>query len=185
VLPLGCASEHLGFPGTLSLEENTLAGVLGDIAASVAHHGFARLFVFSAHGGNRQALERALPRMRAAAGAMQVLAAPGLGAAMELFHEASARHDVPADASGHHAGEFETSIMLAVAPQSVRTDRFEKGLAAGDRDLDGLFYPDLRSEASSGTVGDPTGAAAERADAYLDAWVESLLAIYRREESWK
>jgi creatinine amidohydrolase len=185
VLHLGCASEHLALPGTLSLDESTLASVLCDVAASVARHGFARLFVFSAHGGNRQALERALPRMKAVVKGLEILAAPGLGASMELFHEASARHDVTADASGHHAGEFETSIMLAIAPQSVRSGHFAQGLAAGDRDLDGLFYPDLRTSAPSGTVGDPTGAAASRAEVYLDAWVESLLAIYRREESWK
>jgi creatinine amidohydrolase len=180
VVPLGCASEHLGFPGTLSLGEDTFASVLGDIAASVSRHGFARLFVFSAHGGNRRALERALPRMREAAGALEIVVAPGLGASMETFHRESARHGVTADASGHHAGEFETSIMLAVAPQSVRADRFDAGLPAGERDVDGLFYPDLRASAPSGTVGDPRGADAERADAYLEAWVESLLDVWNQ-----
>ncbi len=185
VLPFGCASEHLGFPGTLSLDEDTFASVLANVATSVARHGFDRLFVFSAHGGNRRALEQAIPKMRAAAAGLRILAAPGLGAAMELFHEASARHDVAPDASGHHAGEFETSIMLRVAPHSVRTEQFAPGLNAGSRDLDELFYPDLRVNAPTGTVGDPRGAAGSRADAYLEAWIESLLAIYRREESWK
>jgi hypothetical protein len=67
VLALGCASEHLAFPGTLSLGDETFASVLCDLAICVARHGFARLFVFSAHGGNRGALAAALPRMREAA----------------------------------------------------------------------------------------------------------------------
>ncbi len=185
VLALGCASEHLGFPGTLSLGDDTLASVLCDLAACVARHGFSRLFVFSAHGGNRDALAKALPRMRAAASELEILAAPGLGASMELFHGESARHDVEPDASGHHAGEFETSIVMAIAPQTVRAPRFAPGLAAGERDIDRVFYPDLRANSPSGTVGDPSGAAGSRADAYLEAWVESLLEIYRRDVNWK
>ncbi|MFN2377132.1 MAG: creatininase family protein [Candidatus Binatia bacterium] len=185
VLSFGCAGEHLAFPGTLSLGDDTLARVLCDLAASVARHGFARLFVFSAHGGNRDALAKALPRMRAVAGDLAILAAPGLGASMDLFHNASAQHGVSADASGHHAGEFETSILMAIAPQQVRTGRLAPGLAAGDRDLDQVFYPDLRASAPNGTVGDPRGADASRAEAYLEAWVGSLLEIYRREDNWK
>jgi creatinine amidohydrolase len=184
VVSFGCASEHLGFPGTLSLECETLAAVLCDLAASVSRHGFARLFVFSAHGGNRDALAAALPRMRAVAGDLQILAAPGLGASMELIHKASAAFDVSADASGHHAGEFETSILLGIAPRSVRKEKLAPGVAAGQRDLDSLFYPDLRTHAPSGTVGDPCGADGSRAESYLDAWVESLLEIYRRDENW-
>ena len=185
VVSFGCASEHMAFPGTLSLGDETLAAVLCDVARSVARHGFSRLFVFSAHGGNRDALARALPKMREAAGNLEILAAPGLGATMQQLHDASARHDVAPDASGHHAGEFETSILLRLAPRSVRSERIAPGFIAGARDLDGLFYPDLRTSAPTGTVGDPTGAAASRAEAYLEAWVESLLEIYRREENWK
>jgi creatinine amidohydrolase len=92
---------------------------------------------------------------------------------------------VSPDASGHHAGEFETSIMLAIAPRQVRTPLLAPGLAAGERDLEEVFYPDLRANASNGTVGDPRGAAASRAEAYLEAWVESLLELYRREDNWK
>lgn len=184
VLALGCAAEHLEFPGTLSLGDDTLSAVLCDLAANVSHHGFARLFVFSAHGGNRDALAKALPHMRAAAGDLEILAAPGLGASTDLFHGASARHAVDPDASGHHAGEFETSILLAIAPQHVRRPHFAPGLAAGQRNLDELFYPDLRINAPNGTVGDPSGADGSRAEAYLEAWVESLLEIYRREENW-
>lgn len=184
VLALGCASEHLQFPGTLSLGDDTLAAVLCDLAANVSRHGFARLFVFSAHGGNRDALAKAIPRMREAAGDLDILAAPGLGASTDLFHGASARRDVSPDASGHHAGEFETSILLAIAPQHVRRHHFAPGLAAGQRNLDELFYPDLRANAPNGTVGDPSDADGSRAEAYLEAWVESLLEIYRRDDNW-
>jgi len=85
----------------------------------------------------------------------------------------------------HHASEFENSILLAFASQQVRTGHFAPGPSAGQRDLDRLFYPDLRTSAPSGTVGDPSSAAASRVETYLEAWVEMLLEIYRREDNWK
>ena len=183
VLALGCAREHLSFPGTLSLEEETLASVLCDVAASLARQGFARLFVFSAHGGNRQALAAALPRMRAVAPDLTVFAAPGLGVSMEALHGASARHGIAAGASGHHAGEFETSILLGIRAGTVRAGQLAAGLEVTQGNVDGIFYPDLRASAVTGVVGDPTGADGARAHEYLETWVESLLTVYRREES--
>ena len=104
---------------------------------------------------------------------------------MRVFHAASARHGVAAAASGHHAGEFETSILLRLAPHAVRRDRFAPGRLDVPEDPGRIFYPDLRVHAPDGTVGDPRGADAARADAYLDAWVAELLAAYRRAASRK
>ena len=75
-LPLGAASEHMDFAGTLSLSEATLVGVLADIARSLAHHGFRDIFCFSAHGGNLRAL-------REAEASLSKAAAPG---AVARFH---------------------------------------------------------------------------------------------------
>lgn len=187
VVALGCASEHLSFPGTLSLAEPTLVALLCDVARSLERHGFARLFVFSAHGGNRRALTAAEPVLSAAAPGLAIACAPGLPEPAEVFHRESARHGVSPEASGHHAGEFETSIIARLAPSTVRRERFKPGLlaAAGRRDLSDVFYPDLRRQAADGTVGDPRGADAARAERYLEAWVDWLLDHYRREGAWK
>src|SRR5690606_24343066 len=71
-IALGCASEHLGFPGTLSLEAATLEALLGDVARSLVAAGFARLFVFSAHGGNEALLRRLAPTLAAAAPPLRI-----------------------------------------------------------------------------------------------------------------
>ena len=52
MIALGCAPEHLGFPGTLSLSADSLEGVLSDLLAALSGHGFECVFLFSAHGGN-------------------------------------------------------------------------------------------------------------------------------------
>ena len=81
-------------------------------------------------------------------------------------------------AAGHHAGEIETSLLLALAPADVRRERTERGRLAGAGDAQALFYPDLRANAPNGVVGDPRGAEASRAARYLEAWLEVLVAEY-------
>jgi creatinine amidohydrolase len=177
-VPFGCASEHMAFPGTLSLAPDTLAAVLGDLAASLARHGFRHVVVFSAHGGNADLLRTAAPDLAAAAppAAVHVLG-EGARAGAALRAEA-ARHGVSAAAAGQHAGELETSILLALAPGDVRVERAEPGPTDLPADSERLFYPDLRRNAPNGVVGDPRGASAARAAAYLDAWATVLVEEY-------
>jgi creatinine amidohydrolase len=181
-LPVGCASEHLDFPGTLHVGAETLAAVLANLLVSLRRQGFARAFVFSAHGGNCAPLAEALPALREAASPMAVAAFTDLDRLSALWHEQSAAFGIAADASGHHAGEFETSIVRALRPSAVRPSALAAGRLAGAADAQGLFYPSLRAQAPSGTVGDPRGADAARGLVYLDAWADLLLTAYRREK---
>jgi len=180
VLPVGCAAEHLDFPGTLHLRPETLTAALVDLMASLRRHGFASAFVFSAHGGNFAPLAAALPALRAAAAPMTVAAFTDLARLTALWHAESAAYGVGAAASGHHAGELETSIVRALRPDAVRASALVAGTAvAAGADAQALFYPSLRPHAPSGTVGDPRAADAARGERYLAAWVELLLAAYR------
>jgi len=179
-LAFGCSREHLGFPGTLDLRPATLAAVLGDVLASLARHGFAGAFVFSAHGGNYAELAAMLSALAAAAAPMPVFALTDLtDVSAALARVAAARGIAPA-AAGHHAGEVETSILMALRPDGVRGARLAVGHTEPVADPQTLFYPSLRTHAPNGVVGDPRGASASRADAYLDAWVDVLVAAYRR-----
>jgi creatinine amidohydrolase len=177
-LPFGCAPEHLGFPGTLSLAAETLSALLEDLVRCLDGHGFARVAIFSAHGGNAGLLRSARARLAAAATRAEVLVLGDGPWVSEALLGAAAREGVGAAAAGHHAGELETSLMLALAPGDVRSERFEIGVTEIPRDPQTLFYPDLRTRAPNGVVGDPRGARAERAAGYLDAWVDALVAEY-------
>ena len=81
--------------------------------------------------------------------------------------------------SGHHAGEFETSIIAALRPEAVRYSQLAEGLVEGVTDAQRLFYPSLRENAANGVVGDPRGARAERGRVYLQSWIEALVECYR------
>ena len=177
---IGCSREHGAFPGTLSVEAETLERVLGDLLRPLHIHGFRRAFVFSAHGGNVAALREMAPRLRAAAAPLEVVVFDELAELTPHLQAESARFGVSAEASGHHAGEFETSILLALAPGDVRTEELREGLTEPAADPQSLFYPSLRDRAPNGVVGDPRGADAARGERYLEAWVDRLAAAYRR-----
>jgi creatinine amidohydrolase len=60
-LPYGLAPYFTGFPGTVSLREETYVAIFQDILDSLASSGFKRILVVNGHGGNRPAAD-SLPR---------------------------------------------------------------------------------------------------------------------------
>jgi creatinine amidohydrolase len=183
VVSLGCAPEHAAFPGTLDLGAGTLRATLLALVRSLRQHGFGHAFVFSAHGGNCATLADALPALREAAAPMRVTAFTDLAALTDALHRTAAAAGVAPEAAGHHAGEIETSIVLALRPGAVRTDALTAGHVDPTADPQSLFYPRVRRTTSSGVIGDPRGAAAARGARYLEAWVDVLLAAYRDEKN--
>ena len=179
-LPYGCSAEHAAFAGTVSLRWETLRGLLEDLLASLAGHGFRHLLVFSAHGGNDALLRDEAAALCAAGQPATVTVVSGIDDLTRRWHRAGAAHGIAPAAAGLHAGEFETSILLGVRPAAVRRAALRAGHRATGSDAHGLFYPDLRRTAPGGVVGDPRRASPARAAAYLDAWCDALVARYRR-----
>ncbi len=182
-IPLGCASEHLAFPGTLSVEPATLAAVVRDAIRALGRHGVTRVFVFSAHGGNVAALRAMLPELRAECAPVRVDACVDLDGVTAALHAEAAAAGITAGEAGHHAGEVETSMLLALAPARVRSAELASGLVADTADPQALFYPDLRAHAPDGVVGDPRRADTARGLRYLRAWTAVLVAAYRGEKN--
>jgi creatinine amidohydrolase len=175
-LRVGCSSEHAGFPGTIDLRPDTLIATLIDTLRSLAAQGVEDVFVFSAHGGNVATLHDQLARLAAAVPGGRVRAATDLDALTACLHETARTFGVTPEAAGHHAGEVETSIMLALHPELVRLDALTPGYVTPTADPQTLFCPDLRRHAPNGTVGDPRGATALRGERYLAAWTDVLVA---------
>ena len=51
-MPFGLAPYFLAFPGTISLQVETLLAVVRDLVASVHRAGFRRVLIVNGHGGN-------------------------------------------------------------------------------------------------------------------------------------
>lgn len=177
-IPYGCASEHLDFPGTLHLAAETLEAILRDLLSSLAHHGFERAFVFSAHGGNLDALRSMESRLVAGARPLSVSIESGLDLG-RIQANAVAEQGLTPGSAGPHAGEFETSLVAWLRPGSIRFEALAAGPAIDPAAGQSLFYPSVRPNAPMGVLGDPTRAASERGRAYLEAWLDGLEAAYR------
>ncbi len=178
-VPFGCAREHMAFPGTLDLGEDHLTGLLVDLLRSLAHHGFARAYVFSAHGGNVELLRRSQEGLAASAPSLALHVSTDHRRLNEALLAVAADQGVAASAAGLHAGELEASIIAGLAPGALRRAEARPGYREPVDDARALFYPSLRDHAPDGTVGDPTAASAARAERYLETWAELLVADYR------
>jgi creatinine amidohydrolase len=176
---VGCSDEHMAFAGTLSISTPTLIGLVGDVIASLVKHGFDHVVVFSAHGGNDTSLAAAERSLREAAFPAKLTVVHGIDAIGRLWQEESARAGAPPGAAGHHAGEFETSIIAALRPDAVRWSELRKGISGDVPEPQHLFYPSLRDHAPEGVVGDPSQASASRGELYLQAWTTFLVDAYR------
>lgn len=51
-MPFGCSRHHSAFPGTISLEDETLGLIVRDVVHSLTSIGFKQLLLLPAHGGN-------------------------------------------------------------------------------------------------------------------------------------
>ncbi len=167
-LPIGCSDEHHGFAGLLSLNHETLAAVIVDCARRMAGWGVRRLVMLSAHGGNAQALELAVSRLRDCLPTLAVVALGGRSTVSDQILAVAAIDGVSAEAVGLHAGEGETSEMLALHPHLVHTDRAVTGYCGSMAGLmPRLRQGGLRAVTPIGTLGDAADATAARGARYL------------------
>jgi creatinine amidohydrolase len=114
-LTYSAAAFAQGFPGTLSLRPETVTATVLDLAGSLSRHGFGLLAIANAHldPGHLASLEAAVAAIRRDLG--MAVAFPNLAAkpwALRLSDEFKS--------GACHAGQFETSIILAERPELVR-----------------------------------------------------------------
>lgn len=116
---IGCSEEHVGFPGTLSFAPETAIRAWTEIGLSVARAGVRKLVLVNSHGGNSPILDLVARTLRSQADMLVVTASwRRLGYPAGLFSSDEMTH-------GIHAGEVETSLMLAFRPDMVRREQAE------------------------------------------------------------
>ena len=171
-LRLGCSSHHVGFPGTISLGEETFTAIIGDVVRSLLAGGFARIVLLPTHGGNFAPLAAAVAGL-AADEREHVIALTDLGVLFEVARLGESEHGVPLADGGLHAGEWETSMMLAVHPELVDMGSAAAGYTGDMQQAVGaMFSGGVASISANGAIGDPTRASAEHGRRYWQAAVE-------------
>jgi len=140
---------------------------LKDIAASLARSGFAKLLLFNTHGGNADLLGMMAREIRIATGMAVFRLDPGAVGYSEPFTDDEEK------ACGIHAGDVETSLVMAVCPSWVHNDlaprempRFPRTAALS---LRAKSFAWVTSDISrSGIAGDAAKATRERGEAMLE-----------------
>ena len=153
-LAYGASGEHARFAGTLSIGLAALEHVLVELVRSADH--FAGVVLVNGHGGNARAVERAVAALR-----------------HEGRHVLAWWPSVPGGDA--HAGRVETSLLLAIAPGTVRVDLAAPGCTAPLA----AILPALKAEgvaavSPTGVLGDPTGADAGEGRRLLDELATAL-----------
>jgi creatinine amidohydrolase len=115
--PIGISTEHIDYPGTLTLPTETALQSWMALGESVVRAGIKKFVMVTSHGGNSAAMSLVAQDLRAKYGLLVVTTAwSRFGVPDGLFPEQELRH-------GIHGGAVETSIMLARYPHSVRNDK--------------------------------------------------------------
>lgn len=156
-VPFGASGEHEGFPGTISIGTDALRTVVVEVVRYAAAE-WDTLVVVNGHGGNADALRQAAELCRYE------------GRRLEIVHCALAGMDA-------HAGRAETSMLLHLHPELVRSDRVEAGSTAPMTELlPRLRAGGVRAVSPNGVLGDPRGANAEEGAAWVERLVAKVLA---------
>ncbi len=138
----GASGEHQAFPGTVSIGTPALSNLLVEYGRSACEWA-ARLVFVNGHGGNVDAL-------RIAVGLLRVEGRDAAWCSPAVRQGADA-----------HAGHTETSVLLHLSPQLVRTGECRPGNTAPLADLmPQLRAGGVRAVSESGVLGDPTTATA-------------------------
>lgn len=164
-VPFGCSSHHLAFPGTISLSDATFHGIVTDAVSSLVRAGFRRIVLLPSHGGNFAPLAAALEQLELPDG-VRIDAITDISVLAGVAQHGT-ELGVPAGEGGLHAGEWETSMMLAIHPELVHPDRAEPGYTGDPMQAVGaLFSAGVDSLSPNGVIGDPAQASAEHGEAY-------------------
>lgn len=177
---VGMSPEHARFGGTLTLKAETVIHLWTEVAESVARSGVKKLVLLNSHGGQVGLLDVVARDLRARLDMLvygvnwfnlPLLDEQG-GSVANLFSADEHRF-------GIHAGEIETSVMLALKPgqvdmaqaqnfHSTSRDRAKKFSILGDGRSAKLGWQ-MQDYNAQGAVGNAAAATADKGRALLGA----------------
>ncbi|HEX8524419.1 MAG TPA: creatininase family protein [Tepidisphaeraceae bacterium] len=169
-IPFGVQSNMLDIPLAINVYPSTFFTLIKDIIDSLSRHGIRKLVLFNSHGGN----DFLKPFIREMSGRSEMFIC-----VIDWWRVGKDVYNGIFQHPDDHAGELETSIMLALMPELVNLDhaadgaskptRFEavnKGWVSISRPWSGLT--------ESTGVGDPRQATREKGERYLNVIVPRL-----------
>ncbi len=178
---VGYSPEHAGFAGTLTLSAATLTSTWIELGQCVAAAGIKKLLLLNSHGGQVSLMDIVARELR---GRAKMIVHGCSWWNLPLGDEVTGLFSPQEHRFGVHAGEIETSLMLALAEQHVRMEQardFESSaqhraqryriLGNGSSAKFGWHMQDYNSE---GAVGNAAAASAAKGAKVLEAAAREL-----------
>jgi creatinine amidohydrolase len=165
-------TEHMKWPGTVSISEDTFKSMLLSAARSFKQHGFTDIVLIGDHGGYQSALaavetafnkenkDKSKAKVHFISDYYQATASTQSSYIAALRTKGLSDFEI-----GTHAGSADTSLQLAIDPSSVKPEKFAESAKLGR---------------PSGTLGDPRAASAALGQIGIEAAVKmAVLAIQK------
>lgn len=182
---MGLAEHHVKLGGTFTLSLKTWHAILHDLCTAVGRAGFQKIVIVNGHGGNAAALTALTTDLTRDLGL--AIATTGYST---LATRSGAIGEILDDQERLlHAGEAETSMMMAAHPDLVAGDRLQDAVGP-NRAMTDLLNPPIahwRSFASlthSGVMGDARRSTAEKGERLFTAISESLAEALIKGRPW-
>jgi creatinine amidohydrolase len=180
---LGNSDHHLDFAGTLSAPPRVYLDLLNGLVENFLQHGFRRVVFINGHGGNdipgKQAMFEVRQRHRERNDLLLLFATYwGLGGEPWKTNASLQQR-----AMGH-ACEWETSMILRIAPHLVGDYRATKTVESGTAFAPGMRGWITRERSEPGHIGSPQFATAEKGEHLLSTFAADVTAWLERVVSW-
>ena len=188
VLPVvwtGLSEHHMSFGGTITLDFAAFHAVIENVCRSVLRHGFRRIVLLNAHGGNENALRTITDELTPKLGVPIVQFTYWYAAAVAIARILETQSALM------HACEAETSMMLAVRPELVAMDRVALAKANSTPDVSdvvggGVYrWRTIAARSSSGVIGNPEAATSEKGERLFEAIATALADKLGNADLWE
>ena len=133
VVSIGSSDHHLPFGGTISVSPSTMLAFVTDALKSLQASGVRRVVLVNGHGGNTAVCHAA---------AAAVSTTTSMAVAPLDYWSFAKRYAVHAPLPGH-AGQYETSLMLAIHPELVRPTEARPGVDVAASPGAGVYDPSI------------------------------------------
>lgn len=175
-IPFGVSGHHMRFSGTITLDEDCFKEVVRQYVASLAKHGFKNVVIIPSHGGNFAPLGALQEETGGNIEGARFIAYSDLMAFVGVLNATAEADGITPAQAGAHAGEAETSLVLAAREELVSMDHAIEGYVGefGDEQIRRLFAEGMTALTDNGILGDARPADRQRGFAYRDQLADFL-----------
>lgn len=147
----GYVHHVMDFPGSLNIHFEHFIQYTLDICKSLAYHGFKKMIIVNGHGSNHPLCEMVARRLIVETDASCAFCSWWQMLTVNPDFLPSWRESVfPGGCA--HAGELETSMLMYLSPESVRTDKIKSEIAKTNKMGSKYIYVDLFGSGPMGLV---------------------------------